>query len=116
MRADKLINEHEQKMDRARYYLLAHAAEEIDLEALASELGMSYSRFRNLFRKHTGSSPRKYQLDIRMNRAMELLRESERNVSEIAEVLGFSSVYYFSRLFKQRTGKTPVEFRREFGN
>lgn len=112
MRADKMVNAHEQKMDKARYYLLAHAAEEIDLETLAAELGMSYSRFRNLFSRHTGSSPRKYQLDIRMNRAMELLRQSERNVTEIAEQLGFSSVYYFSRLFKARTGKTPVAFRR----
>ena len=116
MRADKMLSAYESKMDYARHYLLAHAAEEIDLVDLAEEQGMSYSRFRTLFREHTGSSPRQYQLDIRVNRAKELLRDGQRNVSEIAEVLGFSSVYYFSRLFKQRTGKTPVEFRREFGN
>ena len=113
MRADKFLSSYEEKMNQARYYLLGHAAEEIDLNALAAELGMSYSRFRTLFREHTGSSPRKYQLDIRMNRAMELLRESHRNVTEIAEMLGFSSVYYFSRMFKARTGKTPVQFRKE---
>ena len=82
------------------------------MEALAAELGLSYSRFRTLFRKHTGRSPRQYQLDIRMNRAMELLKESQRTVTEISEILGFSAVYYFSRLFKQRVGKTPGQFRK----
>ena len=47
-----------------------------------------------------------------MNRAMELLKESQRTVTEISEILGFSAVYYFSRLFKQRVGKTPGQFRK----
>jgi AraC-like DNA-binding protein len=112
MRSSKMLGGSEEKLDKARYHLLAHATEEIDLEALAAELGLSYSRFRTLFRKHTGRSPRQYQLDIRMNRAMELLKESQRTVTEISEMLGFSAVYYFSRLFKQRVGKTPGQFRR----
>ena len=112
MRSDKMLSSSEEKMDKARYYLLAHATEDIDLEALATELGLSYSRFRSLFRKQTGRSPRQYQLDIRMNRAMNLLKESQRTVSEISEILGFSAVYYFSRLFKQRVGKSPGEYRK----
>lgn len=116
MRADHERNAHEDKMNQARYHLLRHATEEVDLAALAGQLGLSYSRFRSLFREHTGSSPRRYQIDIRINRARELLRESNHNINEIAELLGFSSVYYFSRLFRQRTGQTPSGFRRDARN
>lgn len=112
MRSSKVLGGSEEKMDKARYHLLAHATEEIDLEDLASELGLSYSRFRSLFRKQTGRSPRQYQLDIRINRAMDLLKESQRTVTEISEILGFSAVYYFSRLFKQRVGQSPGQFRK----
>ena len=110
MRSDKRVHQHEEKMDEARYYLLLHASEEVDLEELATELGFSYSRFRTIFKEHTGQSPLQYQLDIRINKAKDLLRTSTRSVSEIADELGFSSVYYFSRLFKQRTGKTPSSY------
>lgn len=110
MRSNKRTRLHEEKMDEARYHLLQHASEEVDLEDLASDLGFSYSRFRTIFKAHTGQSPLQYQLDIRVNRAKDLLRSSTRSVSEIADDLGFGSVYYFSRLFKQRTGKTPSSF------
>ncbi len=113
MQADTTRHANEEKMNRARYQLLRHATQEVDLVALAAGLGLSYSRFRSLFREHTGSSPRSYQIDICINRAKELLRGSERNINEIAEMLGFSSVYYFSRLFRQRTGQTPSAFRKK---
>jgi AraC-like DNA-binding protein len=43
---------------------------------------------------------------------MELLKESQRTITEISEMLGFSAVYYFSRLFKQRVGQSPAQFRK----
>lgn len=99
------------KIQQARYHLLHHSDENIDTEALALQLGLSYSHFRSLFREHTGTAPLQYLLSIRMNKARELLRHSDLTVSEIAYRLGFSSPYYFSRLFKAKNNCTPGKYR-----
>ncbi len=98
---------HERKMQEACLFLLEHAAQNVDLEALAKRLGYSYSRFRTRFKAHTGLSPRQYQIEIRVNRARDLLTQSDQTISQIADRLGFYSVYYFSRFFKEKTGMTP---------
>lgn len=95
------------KIQQARYHLHQHHAEEVDMNKLARKLGLSYSRFRSLFKEHTGAAPHQYLISIRVNKARELLRHTELTVSEIAEQTGFSSAYYFARLFKTRTGQTP---------
>jgi len=100
------------KVHQARCYLLEHSEADVDMIALASELGMSYSRFRSLFKSQTGTAPHQYLLDIRINKAKELLADTRLTVSEIAEQLGFASVYYFSRLFKNRSGMTPTQYRK----
>ena len=99
------------KIQQARYHLLHQSMEEINMNDLARQIGMSYSRFRSLFKEHTGSSPHQYLLSIRMNKARELLRHTELPVSDIAYRTGFSSPYYFARLFKTKTGRTPSDYR-----
>jgi len=100
------------KTQEARRYLLAHYRECVDLEALARRLGMSYSMFRAAFKEETGTSPYQYQLEIRMKHARDLLAHSEMRVIHISERLGFSSVFHFSKTFKQRSGHSPTQFRR----
>ena len=100
-----------ESLERARLHLLPHSDEGVDLMRLARQLGLSYSRFRRAFRVHTGLSPRQYHLQIRINRAKALLRDTDRPVAAIAEQIGFSSVHYFSRLFSQRTGRAPLRYR-----
>ena len=101
-----------QQMERARLHLLQHSGESVDLAKLARQLGLSYSLFRRAFKTRTGSSPRQYHLQIRINRAKALLLNTDRSVVEIAEQVGFSSVHYFSRLFGLRTGCAPLQYRR----
>lgn len=100
------------KVQEARHYLATHYDQKVDLEKLARRLGMSYSRFRMLFKAHTGVAPHQYLLDVRLNLARHWLTDSNLTVSEIADRLGFSTVYYFSRLFKKRTGASPSTYRR----
>jgi len=85
---------------------------EIDLEALAQSLNMSYSGFRAAFRKATGFSPRQYHLQIRINEAKELLANTSLSAGEIAAHVGFSSPYYFSRIFSKKVGASPTAYRR----
>ena len=107
MRERAEIDHHERKMQQARTFLLERATSTVDLPSLAQELGYSYSRFRAVFKKTTGLSPRQYQLQICINRAKHLLTRSEQSISAIADMLGFGSVYYFSRQFKAKTGCQP---------
>lgn len=82
----------------------------LDFEQHAGELGMSYSTFRRTFKDATGHPPGDYFIEMKMNRAKQLLL-TEKSIQEVADLLGFDSVYYFSRLFKSRTGKSPSAFR-----
>lgn len=99
------------KVNKARCLLLEHSNEEVDLKQLAAAIGMSYTRFRSAFKEYTGFSPLQYQLNIRINKAKAILSESDLTVGEIADQLGFSSVYYFSRLFRNKTGLSPTGYR-----
>ncbi len=103
-----------QKVQQARHFLLQHSAETIDMDGLAKTLGLSYSRFRAVFKEHTGQAPNQYQIDIRMNKAREMLRHSKLPISEIAEHTGISCTYYFSRLFKRREGCSPSAYRNRY--
>jgi AraC-like DNA-binding protein len=82
----------------------------IDFHQLAQHLGLSYSTFRRIFKKETGHAPGEYFIEMKMNRAKQLLL-ADKSIQEVAELLGFDSVYYFSRLFKSRTGSAPSAFR-----
>lgn len=84
---------------------------EIDFAALAASFGLSESGFRKKFRRVTGMPPGRYQQQIRLNRACEWLRQSNLTVSEISDRLGYDSVFYFSRLFKRKTGLSPTAYR-----
>jgi len=100
-------------MNKAKLTLLARSQEEVDLEALSRELGMSYSKFRRTFQQSAGMPPRKYLLTIRINRAKALLAETNRKVADIAGAVGFSNQGYFARYFQQAAGTTPLEYRKK---
>lgn len=104
--------ERHDRIEVARQQLIAQAEENLDLERLARELGMSYTQFRSFFRRQTGFSPRQFQIDIRINKAKELLRHTDISVQALADQLGFSSAFYFSQQFKKKTGLSPLAWRR----
>jgi len=99
------------KMREAKCLLIEHAEGDPDLKQVASMLGMSYTRFRTVFKEQTGFSPHQYRLEVKINKAKAMLKQTPLTVTEIADRLGFSSVYYFSRLFKSKTGQSPCRYR-----
>lgn len=87
-----------------------------DLQPLATyynELHLSRGYFFELFKQATGLPPVQYVNQYRINRAKYDLRFTNLSVTEIAEKHGFSSVHYFSKLFRQLVGRSPREFREE---
>jgi len=79
---------------------------------LAYECNISEVYFRKLFTKHFGISPKQFIIDLRIQRAKQMLAEGALSVSVISEKCGFSNLYHFCRLFKQRVGITPSEYRK----
>ena len=77
---------------------------------LAAAAEMSEVYLRRLFKAVCGVSPNEYIINLRLNRAKELLRSGACNVSEAATLSGFGDVYHFSRLFKRETGVSPSEY------
>ena len=82
----------------------------LEMKELSAALRMSYRHFRRLFQQHTGLPPNQFLLNLRINRAKQLLEESL-TIEEVAYRCGFADPYYFSRLFKQKTGITPAKWR-----
>lgn len=102
---------HVRLVEQARRALMEKSSEPAVLETIARNLGVSYSTLRRLFREHTGVSLKQYQTDVRIRRAFELLRNSDRSIKAIAGYLGYSSPFHFSAQFRKSTGLAPSEWR-----
>jgi AraC-like DNA-binding protein len=79
----------------------------------AAELGMSESRFSRFFRRATGNTYTDFVNRIRINRACQLLMESDRLITHVCFEVGFNNVANFNRRFLEIKGMTPSEFRRQ---
>jgi len=82
-----------------------------DFEMEARKAGLSYSHFRRLFRQCIGRSPHDYLLHCRMQAAAEALKEFHRPIKEIAFEAGYDDPAQLSKLFRQKIGLSPKQFR-----
>ncbi|MDO4739289.1 MAG: helix-turn-helix domain-containing protein [Eubacteriales bacterium] len=99
-------------VQRAIRYIHMHYSEPLTLSRLAQEAHLSESYFSTLFKKGCGYGFREYLAKVRVDRAMELLEKTNLGVTEIAQATGFDSQSYFSKVFRQRRGLSPSEYRR----
>ncbi len=91
-------------------------AQRLDVPALASIAEVSPAHFSRQFRETFGETPHRYLQRRRVERAMELLRETDRSVTEICFDVGFNSVGTFSRTFRGIVGESPSAYRARFVN
>ena len=97
---------------RAKLYIDAHFAEDIDLAGIASEAYYSRHHFLRLFKSMYGTTPQQYRKRVRIERARALLAEG-RSVTEVCFELGFESLSAFSSSFKTVVGASPSQYARE---
>lgn len=101
-----------EKLSAAIQYIDRHYLDRgIRVSELVALCGISEKHFTTLFERTYKTSAKQYIIDKRLDDAKSMLETTEINVTDISESCGFSSVYYFSRLFKNRTGMTPSAYR-----
>ena len=91
-------------------YIASHPDENISVSGLAQLCYISESFFRKKFLEAYGVSPKAYCLQKRLEKAKMLLELGELNVSQVSDLLGFSSPPYFSRIFQKKFGKPPIAY------
>ncbi|MER1989198.1 MAG: response regulator [Solibacillus isronensis] len=101
-------------VDLAIYYMKEYYSDStLTLQKLAKMIHVSAPYLSNLFKLEKGFNFGDYLLELRMKKAMELLREESLKTYEISEQVGYSNPQYFSICFKKYTGHTPAEFKKK---
>lgn len=98
-------------VDKARVFMQNNVESNLEMPEVAEYLNVSYSNFRHIFKQYTGISPSQYYLNIKIQRAKDLLKSTSVSIKEISYILHFETSEYFTKLFKKKTGFTPSAFR-----
>ena len=98
-------------LNKARVIMREHVCTKLTPEEIAAKLAISYSWFRRTFKEYTGFSPAQYMMQLKIQKAKELLAQTNDSVKQIAGMLNFEPPDYFSVFFKRATGQTPLAYR-----
>lgn len=99
--------------DESQHLLGAELTEKLNLESVAESVGMRYETWRKQFQERAGVPPARFRLHKRIEAVRDLLRSGSIPNREIAQLVGFSDEYHLSRQFRQVTGLTPTQYRRQ---
>ncbi len=94
-------------------YIEEHYGEKITIQQAASLCGYSSSHFMKYFKKYTGMAFIEYLNDYRLTAAGHKLLNAKASVTSIAQGCGFDNLSYFNRLFRQKYGLSPRQYRRQ---
>jgi AraC family transcriptional regulator len=101
------------KLRKITDFMVGHIQDEFSLSKLAAEAAMSEFHFSRMFKRTTGQSPSQYFISLRMEKAQTMLRETRKEVIEIALDVGYSSPSHFAKVFRREIGHSPSEYRRQ---
>ncbi|MDQ7796948.1 MAG: AraC family transcriptional regulator, partial [Spirochaetia bacterium] len=100
-----------QVVEAAKCMMVEKIYGDIDINSIATALGISASRLNDIFKTYTSMTPYQYYIHIKIHAAKSLLEQGDLSVKEVAYRLGFEDQYHFSRLFKKKTGIAPSQWR-----
>ncbi|HBE77191.1 MAG TPA: hypothetical protein DDW65_05345 [Firmicutes bacterium] len=99
------------KLKKAREYIRAHYHENISLKSVAEYLNVSEAYISRMFTKEMGESFINYVTNLRIEKAKDLLKNSNLSINEISELVGYYNQEHFSRVFKKHEGCSPNKYR-----
>ena len=109
----KLQNTGNEHVEKAKHFISTHLTQEIRIEDVAADAGVSPYHLSRLFKAHTGRTMRDYLSHERIEAAKELLAARDQSIPEIASLLRFCDQSYFTLVFRRETGMTPGQDRKE---
>lgn len=107
-----IIGNHRRAFFESLQYLKEHFCEENRLEYIASKAVMSPTYFSYVFKLMTGKTYIEYLNELRINEAMNQLKNTDKSITEICLSVGFNHLGHFTRMFRKRTGVTPSQYRK----
>lgn len=111
-RSDAILKK--QNLEPIRDYLVTHYTEKVSLDALADQFFISKFYLTRVFKEQYGVSINTYVLNLRITKAKQMLRFTDKKLEDIGYQCGLGAPHYFSRIFKQVEGITPSEFREKW--
>jgi len=105
-------NYYQEIVEKTKGIMTANIFNNINITEIAARQGISTQWLNEIFRKYTLMTPYQYFIHMKINKAMQLLEEEKASVKEVAYKLGFEYRYHFSRLFKNKTGVAPSEWKK----
>lgn len=96
----------------AKQFINENYNKDINLESVSNQIGFNPAYFSALFKKETNENFMEYVMKIRIQNAKFLLIQTDKDVAEIADDVGYTDLKYFSKLFRKKTGLSPSEFRK----
>lgn len=108
---DKVSNGY---VEQIQNYVRQHYIDGFTSVQIQEACGLSYKYAGTLFKEVTGQTIKEYQCTLRLRKAEQLLKETNKSITEIAQLTGFSDVFYFSKIFHRKKGCPPGEYRKTY--
>lgn len=105
-------NYYSRQFQTIKAFMEQRLCQSLTVSDITAYTGLSAATIKRIFFRCTGMGAVHYFQTLRMKEAKRLIRKSDRNITQIAEALGFSSIHHFSRVFKKTTGMSPREYAR----
>ena len=99
----------------AKQYIQQHYSQAITLEDVCAATGFSVSYFSAMFKKETGEGFSKYLTRVRIDRAKELLQQTDLSVADVCAQVGYGDLKHFTQTFKKVSGLSPAQYRKLYG-
>lgn len=110
---EEKVNKRQNDIQKACNYIENNYQKDLTLKEIASSIYLTQYYFANLFKEETGKTAMTYLTEIRMEKAKELLLETNDKICEIAKRVGYNNASYFGQSFKKETGLSPNNFRKK---
>ena len=102
---------HRNLIEEAFKYIQTNYRQKLLIRDLAKSMGFNESYFTRLFKRIAGTTPHEYLMRLRIDKAKQILKQTEKSVVEISSDVGFDNVNVFIRDFKKYTGTTPLRYK-----
>ncbi len=104
---------HDERILLVQQWLEIHFAQQISLQQLADKANMSLRTFKRRFKEASGETPTQFLQILRLEQGKDMLRHTQKNVSQVAWAVGYEDPGHFNRLFKRHFGTTPAKWRKK---